>query len=57
VKKDGTRTKYNKKGTEEHSKLRIVSLPNITLNLLKEHITEKGIAEDDFIFKGQKGTG
>jgi integrase len=54
VKGDGTRTNYNKKGTEEHPKLRIVPLPDITLNLLKEHIAEKGIVEDDFIFKGQK---
>jgi integrase len=54
VKKDGTRTNYNKKGTEEHPKLRIVPLPDSTLKLLKEHIEEKGIGEDDFIFKGQK---
>jgi integrase len=54
VKGDGTRTKYNKKGTEEHPKLRIVPLPDITLNLLKEHIEEHGVAEDDFIFKGRK---
>jgi integrase len=54
VKADGTRTNYNKKGTEEHPKLRIVPLPDITLSLLKEHIAEHGVAEDDFIFKGQK---
>jgi integrase len=54
VKGDGTRTNYNKKGTEEHPKLRIVPLPDITLNLLKEHISGHGIAENDFIFKGQK---
>jgi integrase len=54
IKGDGTRTKYNKKGTEEHPKFRIVPLPDFTLNLLKEHITEKEIAQDDFIFKGQK---
>jgi integrase len=54
VKKDGTRTAYNKKGPEEHPKLRIVPLPDIALNLLKEHIAEHKVAEDDFIFKGQK---
>jgi integrase len=54
VKPNGVRTNYNKKGTEEHPKLRIVPLPDITINLLKEHIREKGIVEDDFIFKGQK---
>jgi integrase len=54
VKPNGVRTNYNKKGTEEHPKFRIVPLPDITLNLLKEHITEKGIVEDDFIFKGKK---
>ncbi|MDR2602043.1 MAG: site-specific integrase [Spirochaetaceae bacterium] len=54
VKPNGIRTNYNKKGTEEHPKFRIVPFPDIALNLLKEHITEKGIVEDDFIFKGQK---
>jgi integrase len=54
VKGDGTRTNYNKKGTEEHPKLRIVPLPDITLNLLKEHIEERRVAQDDFIFKGRK---
>jgi integrase len=54
VKADGTRTNYNKKGTEEHPKFRIVPLPDVTLNLLKEHIEEHHVAQDDFIFKGQK---
>jgi integrase len=54
VKQDGTRTNYNKKGTEEHPKLRIVPLPDITLNLLKEHIAKNEIAEDDFIFAGRR---
>jgi integrase len=54
IKPNGVRTNYNKKGTEEHPKFRIVPLPDTTLNLLKEHIEEKGIVEDDFIFKGQK---
>jgi integrase len=54
VKPNGVRTNYNKKGTEEHPKLRIVPLPDITLNLLKGHIEEKGIVLDDFIFKGRK---
>jgi integrase len=54
VKGDGIRAKYNKKGTEEHPKLHIVPLSDITLNLLKEHITEHEVAEDDFIFNGRK---
>jgi integrase len=54
VKPNGIRTTYNKKGTEEHPKFRIVPLPDITLNLLKEHIAKKEIAQEDFIFKGQK---
>jgi integrase len=54
VKPNGVRTNYNKKGTEEHPKFRIVPLPDSTLNLLKEHIAENKITEDDFIFKGQK---
>jgi integrase len=54
VKKNGIRTTYNKKGTEEHPKLRIVPLPEITLDLLKKHIAEHKVETDDFIFKGQK---
>jgi integrase len=54
VKGDGRRTTYNKKGTEEHPKLRVVPFPDVTLNLLKEHIRDKGIAEGDFIFRGKQ---
>jgi integrase len=54
VKPNGVRTNYNKKGAEEHPKFRIVPLPDITLNLLKGHIEEKGIVPDDFIFKGKE---
>jgi integrase len=54
VKPNGFRTNYNKKGAEEHPKFRIVPLPDITLNLLKEHIAAKEITGDDFIFKGKK---
>jgi integrase len=54
VKGGRTRTKYNKKGTEEHPKFRIIPLPDVTLNLLKEHIDEHQVVQDDFIFKGQK---
>jgi integrase len=54
IKRDGTRTNYNKKGTEEHPKLRIVPLPDITLDLLRKHIEQHNVAEEDFIFKGKK---
>jgi integrase len=54
VKNDGKRIYYNRKRTEEHPKFRIVPLPDIILNLLREHITEQQVSEDGFIFKGQK---
>jgi integrase len=54
MKKNGTRTNYNKKGSEEHPKLRIVPLPDITINLLREHIADHYFSEEDFIFRGQR---
>jgi integrase len=54
AKSDGTRADYTKQGTEVHPKFRIVPLPDITLNLLREHIAEHRVSEDGFIFMGQK---
>jgi integrase len=54
AKSNGTRTDYIRQGTEEYPKFRIVPLPDITLNLLREHIAERRVSEDGFIFTGQK---
>jgi integrase len=54
AKSDGIRADYTRRGTEEYPKYRIVPLPDITLNLLREHIAERRVSEDGFIFTGQK---
>jgi integrase len=54
VTSDGTRIKYQGQGTEAHPKFRMVPLPDITLNLLREHLAEHRLSEDGFIFKGQR---
>jgi integrase len=54
VKSKGIRIDYAKQGTVEQPKFRMVPLPDITLNLLKEHIAEHRVSEDGFIFKGHK---
>ena len=49
-KADGTRTTFNKKGTPDNPKLRIVLLPERITAQVQEYIEERGIANDDFIF-------
>jgi integrase len=50
IKKSGLRTIYNKCGSPEHPKLRVVPLPDLTLNLLDEHIRQNIVAPDDYVF-------
>jgi len=47
---DGIRTNYNKKGSPENPKLRIVYLNEVVLNLLKQWITFNQFAPDELIF-------
>lgn len=49
-KKNGDRTKYNKKGTPENPKLRAVWLPDYTLGILSDYMAPQCLAPDDFIF-------
>jgi integrase len=51
IKYDYTRAPYNKKGSEEHPKARIVPLPDITLDKLKGHIDKNGYQGEDYIFR------
>jgi integrase len=51
IKYDYTRAPYNKKGSEEHPKARIVPLPDITLGKLKEHIEKNNYQDEDYIFR------
>jgi integrase len=49
-KENGERTAYNKKGSLENPKFRIVPLPGFTLLKTLEFIREKPIGPEDFIF-------
>jgi integrase len=49
-KPSGVRTVYNKKGTPDHPHLRLVYLPDMTLNRLAAWIAVQGIREEDFCF-------
>ena len=49
-----TRTTYNKRGSPEHPKLRVVPYPNLTMSLLKQHIERVCAKEDDYIFVHNK---
>jgi integrase len=50
LKGNGKRTVYNKKGSPEHPKLRVVLYPAYTLGLLQAHIEKNGIGPEDYIF-------
>jgi integrase len=50
LKNDNTRTNYNKRGSPEHPKLRVVPYPDLTLNLLKNYIEKENRAQDDYVF-------
>jgi integrase len=49
-KENGERTNYNKTGSEENPKFRIVLLPDYTLLKALEFIREKAMGPEDFIF-------
>jgi integrase len=51
IKYDYTRAPYNKKGSEEHKKARIVLLPDLTLGKLKDLIEKNGYHDEDYIFR------
>ena len=47
---DGTKTNYNKKGSNENRKLRISPIPEDMLNKLKGFILQQNLDIDDFLF-------
>jgi len=49
-----TRTTYNKCGSPEHPKLRVVPYPELTLTLLQDHIQCYSARDDDYIFTYNK---
>jgi len=50
LKDKNTRTTYNKKGSAEHPKLRVVLYPDLTLRLLAKHIQEEKKTGEDYVF-------
>ncbi|GHV91316.1 hypothetical protein AGMMS50268_18190 [Spirochaetia bacterium] len=50
LKDDGRRTVYNKRGSPEHPKLRVVPYPDLTLQFLKAHITRNTLQPEDYLF-------
>jgi integrase len=49
-KKDGTRTNYNKKGSKDNPRFRIVYLPPSITNILQQYIALNSINPDGFLF-------
>jgi integrase len=49
-KESGERTNYNKKGTQDNPKIRVVLLPDFTLLKVIEFIQGKSLGPEDFIF-------
>jgi len=54
-KQDGTRTTYNKKGTPENPKFRVVFLPDLTIEKMAVWIKEKSLQAEDFCFTLENG--
>jgi integrase len=54
-KADGTRTAYNKKGSPENPKFRVVYLPDLTLGKIADWIKENSLEPDDYCFALEKG--
>jgi len=50
MKNKNVRTVYNKCGSPEHPKLRVVPYPDLTLDLLAAHIEKNALGGDDFVF-------
>jgi len=50
IKRSGERTVYNKCGSPEHPKLRVVPFPDLTLELLRQHIDSNNVGSGDYVF-------
>ncbi len=53
--RDGHRTNYNKKGSDEDQKLRVTLVPDDTMRLVQNYIKSHYLSEDDFIFQRDDG--
>ena len=52
-KKDGARTHYNKKGTQEKPKFRAVWLPDYTLDQLSNFLGDTALGPEDYVFSNE----
>jgi integrase len=50
LKAGGQRTVYNKCGSPEHPKLRVVPYPDLALDLLLRHIEKNGVSHEGLVF-------
>ena len=50
-KRDGRKTDYNKKGSADNQKFRVVPMPDMLLGSLKDYIDQNEILADSFIFE------
>ena len=49
-KRNGSRTNYNKKGSEEDRKIRIAPLPDFTIKIVKSYLETFLIGADDYLY-------
>jgi integrase len=54
-KQNGDRTNYNKKGSPDNPKFRIVFLPDMTIERLEEFTSERGLQPEDLVFTTAPG--
>lgn len=54
-KRNGTRTNYNKKGSEYNDRIRVVPLPDKTIRLVEEFIRKHKRNPNDFVFQKSNG--
>ena len=54
-KDDGARTNYNKKGSPENPKFRVIYMPEFTLDKMDLWIRRKGLRENDYCFTLDNG--
>lgn len=53
---DGTRTNYNKKGSDDDRKIRIAPLPNRIAFLVRKFIDRENISDGEFVFRRKDGS-
>lgn len=53
--RDGHRTNYNKKGSDEDQKLRVTLVPEDTMGVLMSYIRQHHLDQDDFVFQNDMG--